>query len=426
MVVMGANAQRIHSAGNKMQYQPENFKLENVMQKEFTSTVAKKAKTHRAEAASIDGTYILNAQNFEGDFTESSFFELISESGTINLDQYENSPEFNYNVVLKDFTYSGAVVYGNYDAENGYIEIPVQNIAVHKTYKEIVISGGYRSGAENVGYGKEMYLIVNGDGTMDIDADVEEEGDYETTGWVSFIPNYVDPDTNEKGGLWSYGFDIEMMMPNATMSYGTTGRLYGATSDGWTKAEQRVHVADYGSEWAVSNFLLTQISIALNDDGTCAFELGGKAYDYTQPDPYGVYRFVGISLDGDYVVRNYDKQFLNGFWKDGALGFFKTEYREPWTDEEGEHEGGNFYVDDDDEYCRYIAIATNNDDSGAAYVLGYVCNIFIEKDAEDIEGIATVNTSKQNTKTFNLMGQQVNRANVKGIVIRDGKKLMVK
>ena len=428
MVAMGANAQRIHSVGNKMQYQPENVKLENVMTKEYSSFVAQKAKTHRAEGtASIEGSYILDAQNFAGDFIESTMFNITAEEGTINLDQYEGAPEFNYNVVLTDFTYTGATVYGNYNEEYGAIEIPVQTIFTHATYKEIVISGGYRSGENNIGYGKELILIDNGDGTMSVDPDAEEEGEQETTGYVNFIPNYVDPETKEEGGLWNYGFDIQMMKPNGTMKYATTSAAFGGTGDGWANAQADVYIADYGSEWAVSNFIGTeQVSISLENDGTCSMELGNIAFDYKQPDPYGYYRFVGITIDGKYLVRNYDKTVFNGFWNEGTMEFFKTEYKDAWTDEEGEHDAGDYYVDDDDDYVRYIAVATANDETGAAYVLGYVCNIIIQKNADDSEGITTVNANSKSTKTFNLMGQQVSRANAKGIVIRDGKKLMVK
>ena len=423
MVVMGASAQRIHDANGKMQFQPESFKLEKVMAKENNAFVSHKAnKTRRAEATeTIDGMYILNAQNFEGDFVECSTFSVYSESGSINLDQYEGNPVFPYNVVLEDFTSPGATVYGYYDSESGYIEIPVQTIFTHNTYKEIVISGGYRSGAESVGYGKPIYLIVNGDGTMDIYEDAEEEGDVATTGWVSFLPNY------EKGGLWNYGFDISVMQPNATMIYETTSTVMGGTSnDDWTEVGMRVKVEDYDDEWVINNFLgLTTASVTLNSDQTCYMELGQKMYDYDRDEPYGYYRLVGISIQSPYIVRNYDKEHFNGLWEKGLVRFFKTEYRDAWTDESGEHKAGYYYVNDDDDYCPYVAIASASDSEGGAYSLGYAYGIMIETDEHASAGINELTVDKKDSnKVYNLMGQQVK--NAKGIIIRDSKKIIKK
>lgn len=194
IVAMGANAQFAREAKltNGLAFNKE-VKMENAMTKDYHSFVSHKLNAHRAATTTIDGDYILNAANFEADFTASTTFSVVSQNGTITLDQYENNPEFQYNVVLNDFSYAGAKVYGNYNAAQGFIEIPVQTIFTHPTYKEIVISGGYRKGETNVGYGKSIILLVNEDGTMDIDEDIEEEGDYATTGWVSFIPNYEEP-----------------------------------------------------------------------------------------------------------------------------------------------------------------------------------------------------------------------------------------
>ena len=141
MVALGANAQVARVASKTMGYAAyqNNFKLENVMVKEYQSPVSKNLTAHRAAPASIEGDYILNADNFDGSFTASTTFSVIAQSGTITLDQYDGNPSFDYNVVLNDFSYAGAVVYGNYNAEQGFIEIPVQTIYTHATYKEIVI-----------------------------------------------------------------------------------------------------------------------------------------------------------------------------------------------------------------------------------------------------------------------------------------------
>ena len=413
MVALGANAQFARVAQKVKGYSYQNdLKLENVMTKEYQAPVSKNLTAHRA-ASTLDGEYILNADNFEGDFTESTTFTLTSQTGTITLDMYDGAPSFNYNVVLNDFSYAGAVVYGKYDAEQGIIEIPVQTIYTHATYKEIVISGGYRKGETNVGYGKEIYLIVNEDGTMDIDEDVEEEGDEATSGWVSFLPNY------EEGGLWNYGFDIAVMKPNATMTYDTTSKAMGGTGSGWSEVEKRVYVEDYGSEWVVSNFLgLCPVSVTMNENNKCAIALGVKMYDYDQDEPYGMFRLVGVSSAGEgYIGRNYDKQFLNGFWEPGYAQFFKII----------ETEEGKKIDQEDDDYYPSVAVATANDADGAAYQLGYAFGIAIETDDHGTTGISETKANCQKTtgKAFNLMGQEV-YGNAKGLIIRDGKKLINK
>lgn len=423
-VALGANAQYVRVA-QKAQWLdvPSDVKMENVMKRDYTPYVKTMKATRRADAASLAGEYILNAANFDGDFTESSSFEVVSETGSINLDMYEGSPFYEYNVVLKNFTYDGAVVYGSYSEDANMIEIPVQTIYTHATYKEIVISGGYRSGETNVGYGREIYLYVNEDGTMDIVDPIEEDAENPTTGWVSFSPNYED------GGLWNYGFDIAVLKPNATMYYRTTSAAMGGTGEGWAKVEKRVAVEDYESEWVINNFLgLCPVSVTLEADHKCSIPFGIKMYDYDRDEPYGMYRLVGISIDGQYIVRNYEKTKFNGFWEPGLAEFYKTEWKDAWTDEDGEHEAGYYFVDTDEDYIRYVAVATANDAEGAAYVIGYACNMSVETDEHAAStGINEVNanTRQSNGKTYNVLGQQVG-AGAKGLLIRDGKKFVVK
>lgn len=427
MVATGASAQKISSLNALRGYQPENLKLEKVAKKcdnlSITKNVAKK-NAKRAEDASIEGVYILNAGNFDDDFTKSSMFSLYFEDGSINLDQYEDNPEFTYNVVLEDFTLAGATVYGLY--EDGQILIPMQTIFTHSTYKEIVISGGYRSGESNLGYGKALILNVYDDGTMDVDEDIEDESDDATTGWVSFIPNYVDSETGEEGGLWDYGFDLAAMKPNATMSYETSGKLLGGTGSGWASVEKRVYVEDWGSEIVVSNFLgLCPISITINDDGTCEIPLPQDVddYDYERYDnsyAYGRMRLLGVYSDEEgYIHIDYDAESLEGRALDSGFVFYSLRYNE---------EDGKYYYTSD--IWPYICVGTAGDMSSEAtypYVMGYVFGMDIFYDeVEDAEGISTINANKTTgTKTFNLMGQQVTR-NGKGLFIRNGKKFVRK
>ena len=426
-VALGANAQvkRVAQPVKISSMQTTALEKMSVKAEATMSPFARaaKAKAPKADAGSIEGEYILNADNFDGDFTECSFFTIEFATGSITLDMYDGEPTFEYNVVLNDFTYTGAVVYGEYDADEGYIYIPVQTIATNSTYGRIVISGGYRSGAENVGYGKRIILLVNEDGTMDIDEDIDPDDpdDEATSGWVSFLPDY------DGGGLWNYGFDIATMKPNGTMEFTANGGGFGFSA--WTKTSCRVYIENYGTEWVVNNFLgLTPVSVTLEADGMCSVALGQKMYDYDQDEPYGFFRLVGITYDGNYIVRDYTKTVLNGFYDEaGYCEFYKVEYKEAWTDDEGEHEAGYYYIDDDPDYVRYVAIATANDADGAAYVYGYACNMSIESDDYNPTGIFAPKTTPENpnAKIYDLQGRAVN-SNYKGVVIQNGKKFVVK
>jgi hypothetical protein len=61
-----------------------------------------------------------------------------------------------------------------------------------------------------------------------------------------------------------------------------------------------------------------------------------------------------------------------------------------------------------------------------AYWWGEARNVYIAIPNAEPAGISNVKTNAKNTvKTYNLMGQEVN-ANAKGLIIRDGKKLINK
>jgi hypothetical protein len=435
-VALGANAQVKRTAlPVKKMTESARFEKSSLISDSYVAPFAhkKNAKAPKAGAGTIDGDYILNAANFEGDFIECTQFSIASQTGTITLDMYDGEPSFEYNVVLNDFSYTGAVVYGEYNADEGYIYIPVQQIAYSSTYKEIYISGGYRSGAQNLRYGKRIILLVNEDGTMDIDEDIDPDDpdDDATSGWVSFLPNYVDPETGEEGGLWNYGFDIEVKLPNATLHYWTQStNLGGSSNSGWSEVNMRVFVEDYGTEWVVSGFFgLTAVSVTVNGDGTCSIPYGQKMYDYDFGEPYGYYMLVGVSDagDGQHITMNYDKTALNGFWQDGFAYFYKVEWKDAWTDDAGEHEAGYYEVQDDDDYFPYCSVASNLDSSNQLYRLGFAADLEIELDGFTPDGIKTLNVVPMNTNTkiYDLQGRAVD-SNYKGVVIQNGKKFVVK
>ena len=264
---------------------------------------------------------------------------------------------------------------------------------------------------------------VEDDGTLSLITDTETEGE-EVCGFYNYLVDY------EKGGAWNFGFDLEVFVPNATMSYSTTGQGLGGNGSGWAEVEKRIYVEDWGSALTVHNFLgLCPISVDVEGDNA-SIKYGQQLDDHdysTEETAFGYMKLVGCATEGTSVKRNYDAKALNGFATKTGYDFFKTEHREAWTDDEGDHKEGNYFVDDDPDYIRYFAVATTPNEQGGAYSMGWCCNLYIDIDEKVIaEGINEVNAASKSSKmTYNLMGQKVNGA-VKGLVIRDGKKFVVK
>lgn len=461
MVAVGANAQARKITGMESCYKNLASKMEAKVAAPATANVVSKVNTAksttgRRAAADVAGTYILEYANYDRDFTSSSQFTIEAETGTITLDQYDKDettgqyPTFDYNVKLTDFTTSGGTAYGFYDETASTILIPVQTLFTYESSADaeeqvkspVVFSALVFDKEDNpLVFGYPMLLNLNSDGTIEIDEgdfteEAQEDADFEDAyigGFWNTMPDYINPNSGYAYS-WNYGLDAEIFFPNATMYYTTTGKNLGGNGSSWSKTNKRVYVEDYGTESVIHNFLgLCPVSVQVDKTaGTCYIPLPQQVddYNYSEHDDsydYGYMNLVGCVIDGNSIMRDYTKTALNGFWANEGMDFFKTEYKEAWTDEEGEHEAGNYFVDDDPDYCRYFAVATKAGEEGA-YSMGWCCNLYIENDQDqDPSGIADVKTSAKNviSKTYNLMGQEVNPA-AKGIVIRDGKKMLVK
>lgn len=422
-VAVGANAQYVRVAQtSKMLPLSGNATKEMNYSVKQDVTIANSKFSLSRRAASVDGTYIMESDDSTDEFTflSNKQFTIESSTGTITLDQYEGSPSFDYNVVLNDFAYSGGVAYGFYNEEVGFIEIPSQTIFKHATYGPFVLSGAYEPGDGYIHFGKEIILLPNEDGGFDLYPDVEEGGDEATatTGWAIYFPEYG------SGTLASVGHDVAFYAPNAIMSSDVSGNLRtdGKTS-GWQddRAEYPVYVEDFESEYVVHNFAgMAAISITINKDGTCQIPLPQYVDDYSYEDGgfvYGCMRLVGLDLDGEYIVRNYDKTSLPGFVKEEEGGKL-LDFFELTT--EGK-------VLQDETHSPYLSIATGADASGSAYSMGAMFAIRIAIPTVDPTGISEVdNANKAATaKTYNMLCQQVN-AGAKGLLIRNGKKFIGK
>lgn len=420
IVAMGANAQfaRVAQDATKMDI-PTGVKMVKVeTAKANIPVVAKKASARRA--TTIAGTYILNAGNWYGDFTECTEFTIEEATGTTKVCEFTDGGElsfdrdFEYNVKLTDFTYTNSVAYGKYYAEDGILQVPMQAIAANNTYGRIVMSGSVRSDNGGVNYGSDIVLVENEDGAFDFDEDY-------AAGWFSFLPEYA----AQPNATWNYGFDCETYAPNGVQE-GTEVHIQNGSWGNWTKTTHSVYVEDLGSEVVVHNFFgLCPISISIDGNkATIACPVRVQEYDYAEDG----------AEEPDYIQIWQHDENLEGILNPGAITgtvsekdgvksieFYDVVYKDAWTDEQGEHEAGYYYVND---YTKWFMVHSTWGDNGA-YWWGEARYVSVSW-LTNASGINEAKANAQSTsKTYNLMGQQVN-GDAKGLIIRDGKKLMNK
>lgn len=448
MVAVGANAQAKKITGMERCYKSLASKTEAKVAAPATVNAVSMVNTTkntagRRAAADVAGTYILEAAtNYDRDFTGTSQFTIEAETGTITLDQYKQDeatgqyPTFDYNVKLTGFTHSSATAYGFYDEAESTIFIPVQTLFTYKSgdtdYGRIVFSSFvFTAEGDPTLYGYEMTLIINNDGTVEIDeGDFTEEAQEDPSlegayigGFYNFMPDYLAPSGNPYA--WNYGLDAEIFIPNATQG-DTEVHLTSSGWGDWADAQYAVNVEDYGNELVVHNFFgLIPLSITIDGD-KASVKCPVKVDDYDYADE---------GEDPDYLqIHQWDAAFENiidgaitgnvGQLEDGRkiLEFYDTEYKEAWTDDKGDHEAGNYIITD---YTKWFMVHTNYGENGARW-WGEARNVYLIW-GEKTTGINAISNApvKATGKTYNLMGQEVNGA-AKGIVIRDGKKMLVK
>lgn len=430
-MAVGASAQKQNLSVCKKAI-PEAAKMETTSPVSASSKVLSFAKVaKRAASNSIAGEYIMSYYTtYKKEFKTSNTFTITNETGQIELfAETGNTPEkFDYNVKLTGFTYDKAVAYGKYDSETDILTVPAQTIYTHDTYGRVVLFAV----SEEEGKLKNLYGAIEFEvGDEGLSLVTETEGTDEICG---FYNQLVDPGDAE-GEAWNFGFDPEVFVPNAVLDYRTTGKAMGGNGTDWAKVTKSAYIEDWGSSATIHNFIgLAPVSVNVDAEGAkVAIQYGQQMddYDYNtvdekDPTDYGFMKLVGCAIDGKSIMRDYNAKALNGFIVKDGYEFYKTEYKDAWTDESGDHEAGDYMSDDDPNYIRYFAVATNAGEGGA-YSMGWCCNMKVYIYSMISEGIGEIKSDANvgNRAIYNLMGQKVN-SSAKGLVIRDGKKFIVK
>lgn len=403
MVTVGVSAQCVYSVDKNRVMTPLAPKKERIsvpMDKKFLqpdalkkAPVTAKKGVRKSAAEKVAKTYIMDYSSWDYeanaiDFTESSEFTIVADSGVVALEFYkdeDNNPvEFKYNVKLVDFTSQGLTVYGYYDEKINTVFIPVQTAYTHDKYGRIVFSALVQApDGSPLTYGYSMILMLDdetktvsiyeGDFSEEIAAGKVDEGTY-IGGFWNYMPDYLSE--NNSPYVWNRGYDAQIYVPNAFIKCNEVFPTQNGWGDWAWSDGYNAYVEDFESELVVHNFMgLCPVSI-LVEDGEYKLPLGQRVYDYVQEEPYGEYQIFGYnSADDELVNQGYIT--ANVYIGDSlqSLYFYDIEY----SDGSDGSEPGNNYVNDRE---KYFYIGTNADNDGARYWIGeyrYV-DIYMSKD----------------------------------------------
>lgn len=364
-------------------YQPMSVKqdlnTENITLKDY-STVKAAIKQMAPAQNDIYGKYI-----------ETSFDDVVACTAT-ELSSYvetdENNIETEYVKMVVGDGY--AEIYGIYDPETGVINCGAQYCYDHEKYGKFVIYGL----DDEFKTLNELSFTVQDDGSIWLDQPM----------FVIIMDDYSEQ--VESTQVWNFGFGTQLSKVNATENTAAS-LLSGGSFQDWEYRDFDVAVEDLESSVNVYGFEgLGLVSIDVNEDGTVSMSTGQDLiYMPESYDPDGVYgneHIIGVTETEDNKIRINDDA----------------------TEVTGTISGNTINIP------GYFAIASNPDNNGARYWVGYFHNATITLNegsfAAGIEELRpTVEDRLKNTKTYNIMGQQVDK-NAKGIVIVNGKKYLNK
>jgi len=342
-----------------------------------------------------------------GDYIEDQYGEC-HECGVAALEGYEyTDEETGQKEELVLLTLDGGVceVLGYYYADGDSVVVPAQY--AYKTqegddYYESIGDAYFVFYAYNEGdkYFSDAVFDIEDDGSLSLRQDlylllIDSEGEY---GGYS-----VDG--------WHRG--VYLYKTNALQNYNKT------SNNQWGTVEADAYVEDYGDMASVYNFCnLGYADFTINDDLTVSIETLQPMYylgftDETTIATYGNFmNLCGVTIEDRYLYpdpKGESVAELSGTLSGNTIKI-----------------GGSTSED-----YTYFVICSNADANGAFYSAGYYCGYSITLNegvfANGIEEVTGTREDKiRNTKTYNLMGQRVNRDTAKGLLIRGGKKYIKK
>jgi hypothetical protein len=394
-------------------------KVEKKMSMEAVTAPKAMKKTARVAAADGDiyGDWVSTQLDYRGE-------AYGAQTVTLEKADLEDKDGTVYNVLLKNFWMDGTEAYGIYNEKEGTISFPSQVIA--QSTKAL----GY-----STEYGRlALYCItVKDEVTNDPLVLVkDDEGNFvlqeDIAAYYIYAEDYVDEETGEKGAGWDYAYELQILPINGYMNFFTTAERFkiDPATEGWAEGENFINYQDFETNVMINGFLgMGVISIDINDDGTCSMQLQQTlGMDYYGAD-YGYMRLIGVGDDPDrpgYIMIMEDKESSKG-----------DIYRNVELKGEVQADVIRFYDHDDNGYIynEYYYGASSPDADGRWYTLGgFFCALELDLFHAGDTGVEELGMTREqkikSTKTYNLMGQQVDRKTAKGLLIRDGKKYIAK
>lgn len=308
-----------------------------------------------------------------------------------------NTVIFNFNGAYNCF------MEGKYDPETGVITCPAQdcgsytNTSTKQTFKFAVY------GIADIDFDKGTLSLTD---TLTFTVADNKTITTDQKGYTLLITESTDE--SAVGKLWNYALETTFVPVNATMS-GKRNVIADGGWSGWLDYSMPVAIEDFEFAINVYGFCeMTCVSIDINDDGTVSFPMGQPtmALPDQYVETYGEYFTIkGIGVDDEgYMYIDDNITEIKGTISGNQIILDNTFINCSNLTEDGY---GLF-----DGYYRMGTAITLNDGNYLA------------------TGIKEVKATREeiikNTKTYNLMGQQVDRATTKGLLIRGGKKYISK
>lgn len=308
--------------------------------------------------------------------------DVLHVCNAATVQKYEEEGKEYVNLIL-DNGYADIV--GTYDAATGKITCSAQVCHKHETYGQFAFYG-YDAATDKLLM--EVTFTVDNEKNISLDQDAYyimliDEGDYKGYGW---------------DGIHTSTF---LSLENGKFSYDMAGSE-------WTALTDKVSIEDYEYSLNVHNFINSTVSIDINDDLTVSMPTNQPIMETSKnadKEVYGDYiNIAGARLEGSSIYKDYDATEVKGVLKDNTITFDYFTLAS-----KADADGGSYGA-----FIRKATLTLNDGNFLAAGTTG-------------IEEIGVTREEKiKNTKTYNLMGQQVNRATAKGLLIRDGKKYINK
>lgn len=434
ITAVSASAQFLRVQNDGMLVQKADKQSKSIVFKKAASNVAK-VKSNAPTASNIYGDYLRVSIAYEDAVNTIQNFTISEASGSFETSEffYETPFTFEYNIKIEDLIWTGSVLYGSYDAETGEIYVPVQ------TVEELSKANGYQ---EDYGWAYFTSLFKNEDGetysggefflTIDDDGNIELGEDI-----LGYMCMVISDEGKSLGRFEDPAWDLRIMKPNGTMSYMTNANWLKdeVLSESYDPGKAKIYVEDWDNQLVVYGFFkYFSITIEMDEDGNCTIPFPQCVYNYEQEvtvkegeEP--------VKLTDFYIYGSDENGQYPGLFETGVKGYIDGNFVH-FYDLEAVDEQGNVVPD---KYLGYIFLGflPYVDEDGKSHFYGHGWSTFIdfewsngEDDPGEVTGIQNFNNTLEykvkNTPTYNIMGQQVNRKDVKGLMIRDGKKYIAK